>query len=78
MIISRYSKVWDINKGVIMERPDFLEEEHLEYLNDLRDSGETNMFGARPYLINEFGLSKKDAASILSYWMEAYSERNPA
>ena len=36
------------------ERPKFITEEHLEYLDELRESGITNMYGARPYLINEF------------------------
>jgi len=33
-------------------------EQYYNYLNDLRDSGVTNMFGASPYLQEEFGLSR--------------------
>lgn len=43
------------------------------YLEKLRKSGETNMFGARPYLQNAFGLSKQEAGKILSDWMKNYN-----
>ena len=42
-----------------------------EYLNNLRDSGVTNMFGAAPYLQEEFGLDKKEAKEILLTWMKS-------
>jgi hypothetical protein len=45
-----------------------------EYLNDLRDSGVTNMFGASPYLVDEFGLSKNEARKILMAWMNSFNE----
>ena len=59
-----------------MERPSIVTDEHLEYLDGLRDSGETNMFGARPYLISEFGLGKAEGVTILSYWMSSFGERH--
>lgn len=59
-------------------RPASVSDEHLEYLDNLRDSGETNMFGARPYLQREFGLEKKEAGEVLSYWMQTYSARHTA
>ena len=40
------------------------------YLNDLRDSGQINMLGARPYLIQEFDLSKGYASEVLSNWLK--------
>lgn len=43
------------------------------YLEDLRRSGVTNMFGAAPYLQEEFGLDRKEAVSILSDWMSNYN-----
>ena len=53
--------------------PYSLENEHLEYLNELRESGETNMFGARPYLMREFpDLGGQEAGKILSYWMSTF------
>lgn len=42
------------------------------YLEGLRRSGYTNMFGAVPYLINEFGISHDDARYILNDWMNHY------
>jgi uncharacterized protein YciI len=56
-----------------LEQEHVMTEEHNEYLNDLRDSGATNMFGATPYLEDEFGLDQKEARSILSEWMESFS-----
>jgi len=46
-----------------------MEEDHNQYLNDLRESGECNMFGASPYLVAEFGIDKKEARAILAEWM---------
>ena len=37
---------------------------YFEFLNDLRDSGVTNMFGAIPYLMDEFILDENEAKSI--------------
>ena len=49
----------------------------LEYLDELRESGETNMLGAAPWLQEEFGLSRKDASAALVYWMTTFGERHP-
>jgi len=58
-------------------KPEVLTEDHLIYLDDLRESGITNMFGARPYLIGAFpGLSSKESVNILTYWMQTFSERH--
>jgi hypothetical protein len=45
-------------------RKDFL------YLNRLRESGVTNMFGASPYLQDEFGFDRKEAKTALVEWMQ--------
>ena len=58
------------------ERPEVVKEEHLIYLDELRESGETNMFCATPYLISEFSLNSKDANIILAHWMKTLSERH--
>ena len=55
-----------------MKRPKCCEDEHLEFLNDLRESGDTNMYGARPYLVAEFDLDERSAAQILAYWMKTF------
>ena len=60
-----------------MTKPESLEIEHLIYLDNLKESGITNMFGARPYLIRTYNyLSGKEAREILQYWMNTFSERN--
>lgn len=43
------------------------------YLERLRRSGETNMYGAAPYLQAAFGLSQKEAIKILADWMRNYN-----
>lgn len=51
------------------------EREVMEYLNVIRDSGVTNMFGATPYIMNEFEhLSRTEATRILKLWMANFSE----
>ena len=48
-------------------------EEYYNYLEDLRKSGVTNMFGAAPYLVEDFCIDKYLAREILSNWMQNYS-----
>lgn len=54
-----------------MNKPDYW---YFEYLNELRDSGITNMFGAASYLADDYGLSKKDARRIVLAWMKSFEE----
>lgn len=49
-----------------------MNKEHKKFLDDLRESGETNMFFATPYIIEEFGIDKNEAKKILIEWMESY------
>lgn len=42
------------------------------YLVQLRDSGETNMFGAAPYLQRKFGYSSEEAKKVLLAWMASF------
>lgn len=53
------------------------ENEVFEFLDDLRDSGVTNMFGARPYIVEEFDIEPEEAGQLLSKWMKTFSERHP-
>ncbi len=43
------------------------------YLEWLRRTGITNMYGASPYLQNEFNLDAKEAKQILVSWMQNYN-----
>jgi hypothetical protein len=60
--------------------PEF-EQEVFEYLDDLRESGATNMFGARSYIMDEFGMSgreeEREAMDLLLKWMKTFGERHP-
>jgi len=49
--------------------------EYLEYLDGLRESGVTNMYGAVPYLMEEFELDRREAGAVLVEWMQTFSER---
>ena len=49
-----------------------LDQEYKDFLDELRESGETNMFGATPYLQEEFGLTKQEARAILQQWMKEF------
>jgi hypothetical protein len=43
---------------------------YFNFLEDLRGSGATNMFGAAPYLTDVFGLDRQVARDILLEWMQ--------
>ena len=58
-------------------RPAIVNDTHLTYLDRLRKSGATNMFGAAPYLQDVFALGRKEAREVLTYWMVSYDERHP-
>jgi hypothetical protein len=48
--------------------------EHKKYLEELRDSGVTNMWGASPYLAQRFDISEKEAGEILVEWIKSFNE----
>jgi hypothetical protein len=50
------------------------EQEVLEFLNMLRDSGATNMFGAVPYIKDEFKLDSKESKRLLMLWMANFND----
>lgn len=60
---------------VKLEPPKCLTSEHVVFLDELRESGEVNMFGARPYLMDEFGLTKQEAKEVLSFWMKTFTDK---
>ena len=48
--------------------------EYFDYLDDLRESGRTNMWGAGAYLRAEQGLDRHEAEAVLSAWMDTFSD----
>ena len=61
----------------MIERPEIVTDEYLVFLDDLRDSGQTNMFAADDWLKVAFGLNHENANKILTYWMQSFGERHP-
>jgi hypothetical protein len=63
----------DTEKAKTVAKPTCVKKEHLIFLDALRDSGKTNMFGARPYLMQRYPkLSKNQASEVLQYWMDTF------
>lgn len=52
--------------------------EYFQFLDDLRASGVTNMYGASPYLEDEYGLTKADAKAIHINWMKTFNSKQTA
>lgn len=48
--------------------------EVVNYLDELRDSGTTNMFDAAPYIQSAFGVDKHAARALLIQWMQSHNE----
>ena len=56
-------------------RPQVVKEPHLDYLDNLRDSGATNMFGAAPYFMGAFpDVNRNEAREIILYWMKTFNQ----
>lgn len=53
------------------------EEEVFQYLDNLRESSETNMFGAAPYVAAAFDMDAATARRYLARWMTTFSDRHP-
>ena len=56
---------------IIKGTPD---KEVYNFLDELRDSGEINMFGARKYIVEMFGCNEEQATKLLSNWMKNYGK----
>ena len=57
-------------------RPDNCTDDHLEYLDNLRESGITNMWAGGDYLMKSFGLGDEEAGTILFYWMHTFGKQD--
>ncbi len=47
---------------------------YFAYLDNLRASGDINMFGAGLFLRREFLLEREGASAVLSAWMSTFDE----
>ena len=45
------------------------------FLDVLRSTGITNMFGAGSYIEDQFGVTERQARNFLFTWMNTFSER---
>ena len=57
-----------------IKKPESWNEDMREFLDELREFGDTNMFGASQDLADEFLVSKKEARECLGYWMKTFEE----
>ena len=47
---------------------------YYRYLEGLRQSGVTNMYGSSAYLEECFGLGRKESSEVLASWMNNYGQ----
>ena len=55
---------------------DKLQERVNKYLDNLRESGVTDMYGAVPYIVTVFEVSKGKARKLLAEWMRTFDVRH--
>lgn len=59
------------------KKPKLMRDFHLIFLDELRNSGQCNMFAAAPILQTAYDhLSMKDSRDILRYWQDTFTERH--
>lgn len=46
-----------------------------DFLTNLREQGSINMFGAAPVLVEVFGVSRREARTLLQEWMTTFTQR---
>jgi len=59
-------------------KKEYFMKKYFDYLDRLRRSGETNMYGAVPYLQKEFpelGCDRNQAVRVLRAWMDSFQEK---
>ena len=54
------------------------EEAIFKFLDELRQSGRTNMLGAAPFICEEFDVSTGYSRKLLVKWMENFSVKKPS
>lgn len=59
-----------------INRPDNIEEEHLEFLDELRESGKTNMLGAGTYLQDVYCMTRNESYAVLNYWIKTFGDEH--
>lgn len=49
--------------------------EGFQYLDELRESGVTNMFGAPTYMERELGYERQEAVNVWTAWKDTFDGR---
>jgi hypothetical protein len=57
---------------------DNFKESVFKFLDDLRESGAVNMFGAGQFVQEAFDVDRREARTLVGEWMDTFSERHPA
>jgi len=55
---------------------DNFKENVFEFLDDLRESGAVNMFGAGQFVQEAFDVDRREARTLVGEWMDTFSERH--
>ena len=59
-----------------MERQEFIQDEHLDFLDEVMESGQMTSFKVTQLLMHKFPLLSFDEVnSLLTYWIFSYDER---
>jgi hypothetical protein len=58
------------------ERPEGITQEHLDFLDEVREGGGINMFAAARPIQGRFGVDYNEAKRILKYWMDTFGEED--
>ena len=53
------------------------QEQVFKFLDELQESGVTNMFGAGNYVQKEYRININEANNYVAEWMRTYDERHP-
>lgn len=53
-----------------------LQDQINEFLDDIREMGQVNMFGAGSIVAEEFNLDDKKARDYLKNWMNTFAQRH--
>jgi hypothetical protein len=62
-----------MNKTIYTDQEDLV----FPFLDRLRESGVTNMFGAGTYVEDQFDLNRRDAGKLVIKWMTTFEDRHP-
>jgi len=66
--------VWVFIKLIYIYMANKNSDEQNQFLDELRESGKTNMFGAGRFLQDEFGIDRTEAREVLLEWIKNFKD----